>query len=182
MKYPRRVLTFAFVGLVLWAGVVRADSINPLNLSVTPLSVCPPSGCFIWDPGSTTIGLTLPPGGGTYQLAFTNWAFRNLDITTLKFFISATLANVSCGSSLFAKCTVTNPYPNSTLIWFSGGNIRPGQDFLLNFGCGSEPCSWPGGVHVRALTGTVPEPGTLALFLAGIAAILTVGRLWKTHY
>ena len=124
MKCTRGVLYSAFVGLILFAGVARASSINNLVLSVNSLSSCPTgSFCFGWAPDATSISFSLPNSG-----------------------------------------------------------IIPGQYFLLNFGCASGTCSWPGGTSVTAVWNTnVPEPSSMALVLTGFGAIIARRRPWKTR-
>jgi hypothetical protein len=185
MKCRRGVLSSVFVGLILFAGVARAGSINNLVLSVNSLSGCPSgSFCFGWDPSATAISFSLPNTGGTYQLDAVNagtFPPSNLQITSLRLFISTTGLSLTCSSNIFANCSVTN-HPNTTLVSLSGGNIPPGQYFSLDFGCASATCSWPGGTNVTARWDTnVPEPSSMALVLGGIGAIVARRRPWKTR-
>jgi hypothetical protein len=185
MKCTRGVLNSAFVGLILFAGVAHASSINSLQLSVNSLSGCPSgSFCFGWDPNATAVSFSLPNTGGTDQLDAVNagtFPPSNVQITSLRLFISTTGLSLTCSSNIFANCSVTN-HPNTTLVSLSGGNIAPGQYFSLNFGCASGTCSWPGGTNVYAVWGTsVPEPNSMALVLSGIGAIVARRRPWKTR-
>jgi hypothetical protein len=124
MKYLQSVLSLAFFGLILWTGQARADSVNNLELSVNSLSSCPgDSFCFGWDPSATAIEFVLPNGGGTYQFLAVNdggSANRYLQITSLKLIISATGLDITCASTIFANCSVTNPHPKTTVVFFSG--------------------------------------------------------------
>lgn len=183
MKYLQRVL-FTVFGLVLCAAIARADSINNLELSVNRLTACPTgASCFGWAPDSSAISFSLPNSGGTYKFYAVNIGtipYSNLEITSLRLFLPMTGLNLTCSSSIFANCAVTNPYANTTLVSFSGGKIIPGQYFLLDFGCASGICSWPDGTNVTAVWGTnAPEPGSMALVLTGIGAILARWRLWR---
>jgi hypothetical protein len=182
MKYSQTVLSLAFVGMIVCAGVARADSINNLELSVDGLSGCPAdSFCFHWDPSASAIGFTLPNSDGTYQ-SYNVSVGANLDITSLKLLISVTGLDISCASNIFVNCAVTTPYPDTTVVSLSGGRITPNQYFSLDFGCASGSCSWPGGTSGIAVWGTnVPEPGSMALILTGIGAIAAQRALWKTR-
>jgi len=183
MKLPHSVFS-AFVGLILFAGMARANSINNLELSVNSLSGCPEgSFCFGWDPTASSIGFTISNSGG-YQLYAVNLGglpYRALQITSLRLFISATGIDITCASNIFANCSVTE-HPHNTWVSFSDGKILPGQYFSLNLGCSSGTCSWPAGTSVSVLSGTnVPEPDSMALIMMGIGAILTRRKLWKTR-
>ena len=183
MKLPHSVFS-AFVGLILCAGMARANPVNNLELSVNSLSGClGGSFCFGWDPTASAIGFTISSSSGTYQLYAVNTGglpYRNLEITSLLLVISATGIDITCASNIFANCSVTD-HPHGTWVSFSDGRILPGQYFSLNFGCSSGTCSWPAGTSVTAFSGTnVPEPGSMALILTGIGAILTRRELWKT--
>ena len=180
MNYRVRVIALLFVSCFLFVTVVRADSINNLELSVNNLSSCPSSGCFVWDPTASAISFSLPATGGTFHFAATlDRRFVDgigLEITRLNLFVPLIGADITCASSIFANCSVTNQ-PNGTAISFSGGAIYPGENFSLDFGCTSGDCSWPAGTNVTARWATnVPEPGTMALLLTGVAAILVRRR------
>jgi hypothetical protein len=181
MNYRVSLLALSFVGCFLLVSVARADSVNNLELSVKSISSCPSSGCFLWDPTASAIGFSLPSSGGTFQLAATLElrAVNNigLEITSLNLSIPLIVANITCASSIFANCSVASK-PNVTKISFSGGTIYPGENFSLNFGCTTGPCDWPASTNVTAYwTTNVPEPGTMALLLMGVGAILVRRRL-----
>ena len=180
MKYLLRVLAFAFVGCFLVCPEALGDSVNSLALSVNSLSTCPTAGCFSWDPNASAIGFNISSSGGTLA-ATLHLSTRNgigLSITGFKIFIPATGLNLTCASNIFSTCSVENQ-SRSTVIVFSGGTIYPNQHFLFDFGCTTTTsCAWPTEqeVFARSIT-NVPEPGTMALLLTGIAAAL-VRRGW----
>lgn len=180
MKCLLRVVAFAFAGCFLVSPEARGDSINSLAVSVNSLSACPTAGCFIWDPNASAIGFNVSSTGATLA-ATLQLSTRNgigLSITEFKIFIPATGLNVSCASDIFSTCSVENQL-HSTVIVFSGGTIYPNQHFLFDFGCtATTSCAWPTEqeVFARSIT-NVPEPGTIALLLTGVAAAL-VRRRW----
>ena len=180
MKCLFTVVALAFVSCFLVSPEARGDSVIGLALSVNSLSSCPAAGCFSWDPSASGIGFNVSSSGATLA-ATLQVSTRNgigLSITEFKIFIPATGVNVTCASNIFSTCSVENQL-HSTVIIFSGGTIYPNQHFLFDFGCAAMmPCSWPAEKQVFARTITsVPEPGTMALLLTGVAATL-VKRLW----
>jgi hypothetical protein len=179
MNYLLRALAFGFVSCFLWSALARGDSANSLALSIDSLSNCPSSGCFNWDPSASAIGFNLSSSGGTLAASL-QLSARNgigLNITEFKIFIPATGLDITCASNIFSTCAVENQL-RSTVVVFSGGTIYPNQHFLFDFGCAATtPCSWPTEQEVFARTITnVPEPGTMALLLTGVAAILVRRR------
>jgi hypothetical protein len=180
MKYLLRVVAFAFVGCFLVSTKAHSDSVNGLARSVNSLSTCPLGGCFSWDPNASAVGFNLSSRGGTLA-ATLQLNTRNgigLSVTEFKIFIPKAGLDITCASNIFSTCSVENQL-RSTVVVFSGGTIHPNQHFLFDFGCAAmTPCSWPTEQQVFTRTITnVPEPGTMALLLTGVAAPL-VRRLW----
>jgi hypothetical protein len=171
--------------------MARADSINNLEFSVTSLSSCPTTSCFLWDPQASSMEGWLPASGGTFSLD--SYLYNDglhhppLEITrlVLRLALPASMAaNLTCGGNIFANCTMTS-WPKTTVIILSGGTIYPSETFSLNFGCSNGACSWPGGMVFTAnwsvnnkVSATAPEPGTITLLLTGMGALLSQRGRW----
>jgi hypothetical protein len=173
MRSLNRVLTLVLFGLVLCTGVVRADSINALNMSITSLSGCPTASCFPWSVDASSIVFTMPSNGVLQIDAYS--AALPKDIKWLTFIVPMGGLDIGCASNIFSNCTVTNPHPNITIIRFAVGTIYPSQYFSINFDCASgSSCAWPVGVKIAGHSGLgAPEPSSMTLIGIGIAAILT---------
>jgi len=126
-------------------------------------------------------------GSGT--LFFTNASGKNW--TTLTLIEKGVPADaVKCGTSLFLSCTEKTLKDGSVAIVLSGVHgpktprvgILNGQSFAIAFSCvkkdGTTGC-WPGGLQFTAHAGAVPEPGTVALMLTGLGALVSRRKMWK---
>jgi hypothetical protein len=145
------------------------------------LGHCPPAGC-------TGVGMNFEfsvPERGKGTLFFTNESGKNW--TSLKLIETGVPAEaVSCGQSLFLSCTVTTLRDGSVEILLSGvhggktprNGILNGQSFAITFGCVEGTC-WPGGLTFQGHAGAAPEPGTIALMVTGVGAILSRRKRWK---
>ncbi len=141
---------------------------------------CPPSGC-------TNVGMNFTfstPKNGKGTLFFTNASGKNW--TSLKLIEKGVPAEaVSCSQSLFLSCTIQTLKDGSVEILLAGvkgGNprngIRNGQSFAINFACVQGNC-WPGGLNFSGHAGAAPEPGTIALMVTGVGAIVSRRKRWK---
>ena len=138
-------------------------------------------------PSCTNVGMNFNftvPERGKGTLFFTNTSGKNW--TSLKLIEKGVpAAAVSCGQSLFISCTITTLQDGSVQILLAGvhGNtprngILNGQSFAITFGCVDGNC-WPGGLTFSGHAGAAPEPGTIALMVTGVGAILSRRKLWK---
>ena len=179
------------VALVLVVGSVMAfaDGIDPKviingvnsNSDVT----CPPSGCE----GVGTNFTFAVPKRGSGTLYFTNtsgvtWTSLALIETGHQIPASA----ISCSSNLFSSCTEKALGNGNVEILLSAAKcgynkgIQNGQSFSIKFardGAGS----WPGGLSFsgHANVATVPEPGTIALMVTGLGALVSRRKMWKNR-
>jgi hypothetical protein len=183
---------FALVALVLLCSVAAlADGIKDPRIIIhgvsgggaRPLSHCPPQGC-------TNVGVnfsfSVPEKGEGHQLFFTNASGRNwTSLTLIENGVPA--SDVSCSQNLFLSCTVSTLENGSVQIVLSGiknkqalnpqTGITAGSSFSIGFGCVQGNC-WPHGLQFTAHAGTVPEPGTIALMVTGLGAIVSRRKKW----
>jgi hypothetical protein len=124
------------------------------------------------------------PNSGKGFLFFTNTSGRNwTSLTLIENGVSA--GAISCAQNLFISCTTKTLKNGSVEIILSGikggqnarKGILNGQSFGIGFACVQGSC-WPGGLSVSAHA-TVPEPGTVALMVAGLGAIVSRRKMWK---
>jgi hypothetical protein len=140
---------------------------------------CPPNGC-------TQVGMnftfsTPPKGKGT--LFFTNASGKNwTSLTLIEKGVSA--ESISCAQSLFLSCSVSTLKDGSVEIVLSGikghnprQGIPAGSSFSIAFACVDKGC-WPGGLGFTGHAGAAPEPGTIALMVTGLGAILSRRKRW----
>ena len=127
-------------------------------------------------------------------LKFTN----NTDVTWTSLTLvergnSVPLADITCfTSSMFTNCTraLTGNGPGGypELIFSGGTGIAPGANFAIGFGCDAKTgACWPGGVSFGGLANkpnglTTPEPGTIALMVTGLGALVSRRKLWKNRF
>ncbi len=142
---------------------------------------CPPAGC-------TNVGMNFTftsPDKGRGMLFFTNASGKNW--TSLKLIEKGVpAAAISCSQSLFLSCTIrtlNNGSVEILLAGIKGGNPRngipAGSSFSIGFACVDKNC-WPrGGVSFSGHAGAAPEPGTIALMVTGVGAILSRRKRWK---
>jgi len=56
--------------------------------------------------------------------------------------------------------------------------IPNGSSFLIGFACVDKNC-WPGGLTFTGHASSAPEPGTIALMMTGVGAIISRRKRWK---
>ena len=182
MKISR--LCLLVVLSLLCTGLAFADGIQDPKIIIHGVSgagassfgKCPGPGC-------TNVGLNFTfsvPEKGKGNLFFTNASGKNW--TSLKLIEKGVpAAAISCGNSFFRSCTVTTLRDGSVQILLSGvrggtntprDGIRNGQNFAITFGCVDGTC-WPGGLNFTAHASAAPEPGTIALMVTGVGAIIS---------
>lgn len=172
--------------LVLGSALVFADSmtdpkiiIHGINGGNSPLA-CPPKGC-------QNVGLNFSfnvPKGGSGTLFFTNTSGKNWNSLTL-IESGVPAADISCKQTLFLNCSTQTMKNGSVEILLSGvrsglnprTGILAGQSFSMTFACVGQSC-WPGGLGFTAHAGAAPEPGTVALMLTGLGALVSRRKMW----
>ena len=124
------------------------------------------------------------PKGGSGTLFFTNMSGKNW--TSLALIEKGVPASaISCVQTLFLNCTKTVLKDGSVEILLSGikGGFNPrkgiknGQSFAISFVCVQKSC-WPGDLKFGGQAGTVPEPGTVALMVTGLGALVSRRKIW----
>jgi PEP-CTERM motif len=186
---------FALVAVVLLCSMAAlADGIKDPKIIIHSvqgggarlLAHCPPQGC-------TNVGVnfsfSVPEKGEGHQLFFTNDSGKNwTSLTLIEKGVPA--SDVSCSQNLFLSCTVSTRQDGSVQIVLSGikhkGQLNPqngipaGSNFSIGFGCVQGNC-WPHGLEFTAHAGTVPEPGTIALMVTGLSAIVSRRKKWLSR-
>ena len=158
-------LSFVAVASTFTATSALADSHASVNISDNS---CPATGCmlvgdnfnFTLTPGPHSV----PPGG----FAFTNdtgTVWHSLKITEVGYVPDS----VTCLSSAFEKCTVTDQKDSVTvMLWGVGGQftgVAPGQSFRIALAC---PHCGPNQTITFTAVAATPEPATLGLMGTGL--------------
>ena len=132
------------------------------------------------------------PQNGSGILDFTN----NTDVTWTSLTLvergnNPTIYQISCfASTVFTNClkavTGQGLGGHPELIFSGGTGIAPGENFKLKFLC-SSGC-WPNnGVGFGGYANTpngisTPEPGTIALMVTGVGALVSRRKMWKNRW
>jgi len=146
----------------------------------TPLASCPPEGC---PPVGVDFTFTVNHNGGA-PLFFNNASGQNwVSLTLTESGVPA--QDVTCAQNLYLSCAVNAQEDGSVQIVLSGikglnprNGILAGANFAIGFGCVNGNC-WPGGLGVSGHAGSAPEPGTIALVVTGLGAIVSRRKRWK---
>lgn len=175
--------------LVVGSAMAFADGIHDPKIIIHGVSgaipsACPPQGC-------TNVGVNFSftiPKSGNGTVFFTNTSGKNwTSLTLIESGVPA--ADISCVQSLFLSCTTKTLENGSVAIVLSGikgsnnplQGIRNGQSFSIQFACVGDSCWTNGGSTVTGQAGTVPEPGTVALMVTGLGAIVSRRKRWKNR-
>jgi hypothetical protein len=198
---PLRIVVLSLL-VVSWAIPTEASTIPPdpvIRQGGFPDPACTPPFCpapiFMTDFTIVSPSGTSGPAGGsacmltegTYMVSSPKCLFQDVivnssgageNITKLVFDVG--VGAVTCAllnNQDFATCTTAPFDDGGTMVTFSGGKGIPYQgQFTLGFQGFLPQTSFSG---VAAAT-PIPEPNTLALFLAGIGALL-IGRRLRTR-
>jgi len=183
-----QICAFALL-LVVGSVMAFADGINDPKIIIQGANGGSiPEGCGRH--GCQGVGVNFSftiPNSGKGFLFFTNTSGKNW--TSLALIETGVPANdISCAQTLFLSCSTKTLKNGSVEILLSGikggqnarKGILNGQSFEIGFACVQGSC-WPGGLGFTAHAGTAPEPGTVALMVTGLAAIVSRRRWWKSR-
>ena len=181
-----QICAFALL-LVVGSVMAFADGIKDPKIIIQGVSGgSSPLGCERCRGVGTNFSFQIPNSGKGF-LFFTNTSGKNwTSLTLIENGVPA--AAISCAQNFFISCTTKTLKNGSVEIILSGikGGQNPrkgilnGQSFGIGFACVQGNC-WPGGLSVGAHAGTVPEPGTVALMVTGLGAIVSRRKMWKNH-
>jgi len=176
--------------VVVGSALAFGDSVNDPKIIIhglsgaAPSTLCPEGKC-------TNVGINFSfsvPKHGSGFLFFTNASGKNwTSLTLVETGVPASA--ISCIQNLFLSCTSKTRENGSVAIVLSGikGSKNPqigilnGQSFAIGFACLSGSC-WPGGLEFTAHAGAVPEPGTIALMVTGLGALVSRRKMWKNRF
>jgi len=179
----------AFVLLLVVGSVMAfADGINDPKIIIQGVSGgSSPQSC---EKGCRNVGVnfsfTIPKSGKGF-LFFTNASGKNwTSLTLVEKGVPASA--ISCSQTLFLSCA-KKTVGNSVEIILSGikggenarKGIMNGQSFEIGFACVAQSCWTNRGSTMTAHAGTAPEPGTVALMVTGLGAIISRRKLWKSR-
>ncbi len=176
--------------LVVGSAMAFADGINDPQIIIHGAGglsqACPVGGC------TSITGLTFSfnvPASGSGTLFFTNNSGQNW--TSLELVETGVpAADIKCHSALFRFCsteTLKNGEVEILLSTSNGNNpnagIKNGKNFAITFSCVGNSC-WPGNLKISGYANgaTVPEPGTIALMLTGLGAMVSRRKMWKNRW
>ena len=178
--------------LVVIASAAFGDSVTDPKIIIhgvsgsAPAPLCPAQGC-------TSVGLNFSfevPNNktGSGQLFFTNASGRNWTSLTLIENGTVPASAINCVQSLFLSCMTKTLENGSVAIVLSGlqGNnprngILAGQSFSIQFACLNKTDCWPGGLEFTAHATAAPEPGTIALMVTGLGAMVSRRKMRKNR-
>jgi hypothetical protein len=183
-----QICAFALL-LVVGSVMAFADGINDPKIIIqgvngggSPLH-CPPHGC---QNVGVNFSFTIPKTGKGF-LFFTNTSGKNwTSLTLIETGVPASA--ISCKQTLFLSCTTKTVGDSVEIILkgIKGGQnarkgIANGQSFGIGFACVGQSCWTNGGTTMTGHAGTVPEPGTVALMVTGLGAIISRRKMWKSR-
>jgi len=183
--------------LVLGSVLAFADGINDPVIIIHGVSsaLSDSSGC----PGTCITGLTFsftsPKSGAGVLPFFTNGSGKTwTSLALIETGPNQVLPNaITCRQTFFTSCTafiLTSGKDKGDVEILMKGlkglnprqGILPGQSFVIAF-ARTDGVGWPkGGVPFSAQAGTVPEPGTIALMVTGLGALVSRRKQWKNRW
>jgi len=180
--------------IVLGAAVAFADSVSDPRIIIHGVS-----GTALTNPcpkqESCQVGMNFTFGvpnnkNGSGFLFFTNASGKNWTSLTLIENGTVPASAISCSQNLFMSCTTKTLKNGSVAIVLAGVRsgknpeigILNGQSFTIGFACLNKTDCWPGGLEFTAHAGAVPEPGTIALMMTGVGALVSRRKLWKNRF
>jgi hypothetical protein len=180
------------LGILLVVGSVLAfaDGINDPQIIIHGAGgnseACPVGGC------TSITGLTFSfktPASGSGTLFFTNNSGQNW--TSLRLVETGVPAvDIKCHSVQFRYCSTETLKSGAVEILLSTSNgnnpnagIKDHANFAITFACVGNSC-WPGNLKVSGYANgaTVPEPGTIALMLTGLGAMVSRRKMGKNRW
>ena len=176
--------------LVVGSVMAFADGINDPKIIIQGVNGggspqgCGPNGC---QGVGVNFSFNIPKSGKGFVF-FTNTSGKNW--TSLALIETGVPANaISCTQTLFLSCTTKTLKNGSVEILLSGirggsnprNGIKNGQSFDIGFACVGQSCWTNGGSMMSGHAGTAPEPGTVALMVTGLGAIISRRKLWKSR-
>jgi len=147
---------------------------------------CPPSKCV---GVGLNFSFSVPPSGSG-SLFFTNTSGVNwTSLALIEQGHVVPASAIHCQSQFFTSCTSTTLKNGNVEILLSGTKgdnpdqgILNGQSFAITFNCVNKNC-WPGGLKFGGHANmTVPEPGTIALMMTGLGALVSRRKTWKNRW
>ncbi|MGO8983545.1 MAG: PEP-CTERM sorting domain-containing protein [Terriglobales bacterium] len=183
-----QICALAFL-MVLGSVMAFADGIGDPKVIIHGAGTTNPN-CA--DRSCVDVGLNFKftvPESGSGTLFFTNTSGQNWNSLAL-IEKGVPAADIKCHSDLFHSCTTETLKNGSVEIFLTTGNgewpnhgIQNGQSFEITFSCVQKSC-WPGGLTVggHANGATVPEPGTIALMVTGVGALVSRRKMWKNRW
>ena len=175
--------------LVLGSSLAFADSMTDPKIIIQGASgTGAPINCG--SKGCQNVGMNFTfqtPVNGKGTLFFTNASGKNwTSLALIETGVPA--ADISCKQTLFLSCTTQTLKNGSVEILLSGvrrglnprNGILAGQSFSIGFACVDGNC-WPGGATFTGHAGAAPEPGTVALMVTGLGALMSRRKMWKSR-
>ena len=174
--------------LIVGSVMAFADGINDPKIIIQGVGGGgSPQSC---EKGCRNVGVNFSfkiPKFGKGFLFFTNASGKNWTSLTLIENGKVPASAISCTQDLFLSCTTKTLKDGSVEILLSGvkagqnpqKGILNGQNFDIGFACVAQSCWTNGGSTMTAHAGTAPEPGTVALMVTGLSAIVSRRKMWK---
>ena len=173
MRTSLKACMLGIVVIALGSLAAYANSLDPRIIIRDPVG-CPTNNCV---PVGLNFTFTVPPAG------FGLLHFINVSGVTMNSLIltetGVAAANISCTADIFSCGVVAFGQTGAKIVLTAlvpGGGIPSGNSFEILLGCVNETC-WPGGLQFTATANAVPEPGTMALMLTGLGALITRRKL-----
>jgi len=168
------------LGIVIAAcAAANATSFDPRIIIKDPVGCTSTVGCV--NLTTNTFTFMVPPSGAgnLHFLNVTGATFTSLILTET----GVAAQNIDCQADVFS-CTVTAFGQNGAKLVLTAGvgfpGIPNGNSFEILLSCVNGTC-WPGNLQFAAVANAaVPEPGTMALLLTGIGALVT-RRKWRAR-